>query len=265
MSDILKHRIVDNVGWITLNRPEKKNTLSPDLLLELNRILRDWAAGETVRAVVITGSGDRAFSAGYDIAAIPTAITPEDADLLKDSNPLALALETLKNYPYPTIAMLNGYAYGAGLNLAICCDIRIGAEDIAAGMPPARLGLVYHPDGLAQFVEVLGMTRTRELFLTAATYRGPDLAAMGIVNRLVPRILLLETVSSMAAGIASNAPLSLKGMKHILNRLAGRSALLSEEDLDQVKKLVTEAFNSEDLKEGQTAFMEKRPPVFHGK
>jgi enoyl-CoA hydratase len=264
MTDILLHRIEDHVGWMTLNRPEKKNTLSPDLLLSIHHVLKDWVAREAVRAVVITGSGDRAFSAGYDIAAIPTQISPEDAELLKNTNPLTLALDTLKNFPYPTIAMLNGYVYGAGLNLAMCCDIRVGADDIAAGMPPAKLGLVYHPEGLAQFAEVLGMARTRELFFTAATYRGPDLAAMGIVNRLAPRDALRETVSSMAAAIAANAPLSLKGMKRILNHLA-QTAPLAGEALAEAETLITAAFNSRDLKEGQMAFLEKRPPVFEGR
>lgn len=264
MTDILQHRIENHVGWITLNRPEKKNTLSPDLLLDIHHLLTDWADREAVRVIVITGSGDRAFSAGYDITAIPTKINPEDAELLKTNNPLTLALDTVKHFPYPTIAMLNGYAYGAGLNLAMCCDIRIGAEDIAAGMPPAKLGLVYHPDGLAQFTEVLGMAWTRELFFTAATYRGPDLATMGIVNRLVHRDALRETVSSMAAAIAANAPLSLKGMKRILNHLA-QTAPLSGAALAEVETLITDAFNSRDLKEGQMAFLEKRPPEFEGR
>lgn len=264
MTDILQYKIEKHIGWITLNRPEKKNTLSPDLLLSIHRVLRDWADSDAVRAVVITGTGDRAFSAGYDITAIPTEISPEDAELLKNTNPLTLALDTVKQFPYPTIAMLNGYAYGAGLNLAICCDMRIGAEDIAAGMPPARLGLVYHPEGLAQFVEVLGMARTRELFLTAATFRGPELSSMGIVNRLVHRDSLHDTVTSIASAISANAPLSLKGMKRILNSLA-RCAPLAGEALSEAESLIHAAFNSHDLKEGQMAFIEKRPPVFEGR
>ncbi len=263
MADILEHRIENQVGWLTLNRPEKKNALSPDLLLTIHRVLRDWTDNESVRAVVITGTGDRAFSAGYDITAIPTRLSPEDMELLKNSNPLSLALNAVRAFPYPTIAMLNGYAYGAGLNLAICCDLRIGADDIAAGMPPARLGVVYHPEGLAHFTEVLGMARTRELFFTAATYRGQELAEMGVVNRLVPRQSLRETVLSTAAAITANAPLSLKGMKCILNHIA-KGSPLSESALKEAETLITAAFNSRDLKEGQLAFLEKRSPAFKG-
>jgi enoyl-CoA hydratase len=263
MTHVLEHRIENHIGWITLNRPEKKNALSPDLLLAIYRVLQDWSDAGTVRAVVITGTGDRAFSAGYDITAIPTQLSPEDMELLKNSNPLSLALNAVKTFPYPTIAMLNGYAYGAGLNLAICCDLRIGADDIAAGMPPARLGVVYPPEGLAQFVEVLGMARTRELFFTAATYRGQELAEMGVVNRLVPRQSLRETVLSMAGAITANAPLSLKGMKCILNHMA-KGTPLSESALKEAEILITAAFNSRDLKEGQLAFLEKRSPVFEG-
>ncbi len=263
MPEVLQHTIDNHVGWITLNRSEKKNTLTPDLLLQLHRTLRDWAGQDAVRAVVITGSGDRAFSAGYDITAIPTQLDPEEAELLKNTNPLTLALDAVKYFPYPTIAMLNGYAYGAGLNLAVCCDIRIGAENIAAGMPPARLGLVYHPEGLAQFAEILGMARTRELFLTAATFRGEELLKMGIVNRLVPGEALMDTTAAIAQSIAANAPLSLKGMKIILNHIG--SAALSSEAMAEAEALITEAFNSRDLKEGQLAFLEKRPPVFEGR
>ena len=263
MPEIIAHTIENHVGWITLNRPEKKNTLTPDLLLALHRTLKNWADTDAVRAVVITGSGDRAFSAGYDITAIPTKIDPEEAELLKTTNPLTLALDAVKFFPYPTIAMLNGYAYGAGLNLAVCCDIRIGADDVAAGMPPAKLGLVYHPQGLAQFAEVLGMARTRELFLTAATFRGEALLQMGLVNRLDSRETLRETTAAVAGSIAANAPLSLKGMKTILNHLG--SAALSDEANAEAEVLIAEAFNSRDLKEGQLAFLEKRPPVFEGR
>jgi enoyl-CoA hydratase len=252
------------VGTLALNRPEKRNALSADLLLELHARLKEWEGAEAVRAVVITSSDDRAFSSGFDILSIPTEVTPETQELLKRHNPLELALTTVKNFPYPTIAMLNGHAFGAGLNLAINCDIRIGAEDIRVGMPPARLGVLYHPEGLRQFVEVLGMARTREVFFSGRTYAGAQVKEMGLVDHLVSRASLRAVTYALAEEIAANAPLSLKGTKRILN-LLGQGAGLPEKELGEAESLIAQAFNSDDLKEGQAAFLEKRKPRFSGK
>jgi enoyl-CoA hydratase/carnithine racemase len=262
-SNELIKEINHTVGTLKFNRPEKGNSLSPALLIELHLTLQKWEAENTVRAVVITGNSDKAFSSGYDITAIPTGMTPEAAEILKTSNPLELGLNSVKNFPYPVIAMINGYCFGAGLNLAMCCDIRIGADHIKAGMPPAKLGLVYHPEGLMQFIEVIGIARTRELFFTAHTYQGKQVREMGLVDQLVPLPALSETAYRMADEIAGNAPLSVRGMKKIINMI-GKHSALRPEDRIAADALLAEAFNSHDLKEGQTAFIEKRKPVFTG-
>ena len=150
------------------------------------------------------------------------------------------------------------------MNTLMCCDIRIAADDIKAGMPPAKLGLVYHPEGLRQFIHVLGMARTREVFFAAKNYQGQELLDMGLVDHLVPRSKLKETTYRMAEEIAGNAPLSVKGSKRILNMLED-SLALTEEQLAEAEKIIGQAFNSHDLKEGQTAFIEKRKPKFIGK
>lgn len=261
---MLIKEILDNVGTLKINRPEQGNALSVDLLIELHLILKEWAETGEVRVVVITGNSEKAFSSGFDIAAIPTDLTPEAAEILKKSNPLELALNSVKEFPYPVIAMVNGYCFGAGLNLAICCDIRIGADHIKAGMPPVKLGLVYHPQGLSQFVEVLGMAKTREIFLTGHTYAGKEVHEMGLVDHQVPAGVLSDTVYAMAGEISRNAPLSLKGTKKILNMI-GKYALIAPEDIREAETLIAGAFNSADLKEGQTAFLEKRKPGFTGK
>ena len=262
--EVLLKEITGNVGTLTLNRPERRNAISPDMLVQIDRTLKAWADRDTVRAVVLTGGEGKAFSSGYDILSIPTEITEETKEILKASNPVDRVLRTLKQFPYPTIAMLNGYAFGAGLNTCICCDIRIAAADVKVGMPPAKLGLVYHPEGLKQFIEVLGLARTREVFFAGRTYEGRQLLDMGLVDHLVPRSELVETTYRLAEEIASNAPLSLKGSKRILN-MWGESLTLSQENLEEAERLIVEAVNSQDLKEGQTAFLEKRKPRFVGK
>ncbi len=252
-----------NVGTIIFNRPEKKNSFSPELLIKLHLTLKEWEQNETIRTVVFTGSGDKAFSSGYDILSIPTDLTPEMAEIMKKENPLKLALSSVKNYPFPTIAMMNGYALGAGLNLALCCDMRVGVEDISVSMPPAKLGLIYHPEGFKQFAEVIGMARTKELFFTARKYEGREVKEMGIVDYLVPRSELSATTYALAHEIAGNAPLSLKGSKRILSMLS-RAVEFKETDLKEADAIIAQGFDSEDLKEGQLAFIEKRKPVFKG-
>jgi enoyl-CoA hydratase/carnithine racemase len=252
------------IGILTLNRPERRNALSPRLLIALHEQIEAWSRKDEIRSVVITGAGEKAFSSGYDIVAIPTDVTPETASRLRDRNPLQLALESVKQFPYPTIAMLNGHCFGGAVHLALCCDLRTGADDIAVGMPPARLGIVYPHEGIAQLVQVVGMARAREVLFTGKSYRGEELRSSGLVDRLVPRSELAATTYALAEEIAANAPLSLRGIKRILN-LIEASAPLSEAARREAEALFTAALRSEDAKEGQRAFLEKRKPSFVGR
>ena len=252
------------IGVLIFNRPERRNALSPRLLIALHETLEAWAAEEAIRTVVIRGAGEKAFSSGYDILAIPTDVTPQTAGRLRDGNPLQLALESVKQFPYPTIAMLNGHCFGGAVNLALCCDLRIGADDIAVGMPPARLGIVYPHEGIAQLAEVVGMARARQVLFTGRSYRGEELRGIGLVDRLVPRSELEATIDGLAEEISANAPLALKGIKRILN-LIEQSAPLSEDARREAEGLFAAALQSEDAKEAQKAFIEKRKPSFVGR
>ncbi|HEX4882197.1 MAG TPA: enoyl-CoA hydratase-related protein [Porticoccaceae bacterium] len=252
------------VGVITFNRPERRNALSPQLLDELCRVLAGWAERGEVRAVVITGAGFEAFSAGYDIRAIETvgpAGQARDADGPRGT-PFERALAAVRDFPYPTIAMINGHCFGGALHLALCCDLRIAADHITMGMPPAKLGVVYGAEGLWQFLQVLGSARTRELFFTGRSYRGAELRRLGIVEHWVNADQLAPTVFALADEIGRNAPLALRGIKHILNRL--EDPALDPELKAEAGRLVAEAFASSDLQEGQRAFLEKRRPRFTG-
>ena len=253
----------EHVGVITFNRPHRRNALTPAMLIELHDALDRWANGEEVRVVVLTGAGDKAFSSGFDIGAIPTNADSDLARRLREENPLELGLLGVKRFPFPTVAMLNGHCFGAALNLALCCDLRIGADDIAVGMPPARLGLVYPTGGIAQFASVLGMARARELFFTGRTYRGAEVLEMGLVGRLVPGRELEATTFALAEEIAANAPLALRGMKRVLD-LVESAMQLSETARAEAQALVAAAMQSDDAREGQRAFLEKRKPRFTG-
>ena len=253
-----------NICTLVLNRPEKKNSLSPELAQSLLTALEKLSGDDTIRVIVIRGSGDQAFCSGYDIGSLPAKAGDNTDSNLEPINRVESIFKTIIHYPWPVIAMLNGAAYGAGFELAICCDIRIGAEDIRIGMPPAKLGIAYPWNGLKRFIQSIGLQTTREMFFTGQTYEGSNLKQMGLVDHLVPRKKLEAFTYQMTEAIAGNAPLALKGTKKVIN------LILDDLKLDNKKRMVAEAitqetFLSEDVKEGRLAFLEKRPPQFKGR
>ncbi|MBU1343345.1 MAG: enoyl-CoA hydratase/isomerase family protein [Proteobacteria bacterium] len=252
----------DFIAVLTINFPEKRNALTPELLLELHETLDAYSKTDDVRCIVITGSGTRAFSSGYDIGAIPVDRLPDTRQKTPDI--LLQAFNTIKLFPYPTIAMLNGSAFGAGFNLCACCDIRIAAEDIKLGMTPGKLGVAYHPEGIQQFIEAFGISRTKELFFTANTFQGEALLRKGLVDYLIPEPDLKDFTLSYARKITRNAPLSLKGIKKII-AMFEKNMALNQTNLDTADQLMQTCFQSNDLREGQAAFLEKRAPKFTGK
>ena len=252
------------VFWISFNRPERRNALSPLLLLELAETLGRLKEENEVRCVVLRGAGDKAFSSGYDISAIPTNVSPEVMEQLRKKNPLQSALEAIEEFPYPVVAMINGVAFGAGCELAAACDIRISLDSARLGMPPAKLGLVYMPAGLMRFINTVGIANTKEIFFTGRYFPASRAREMGLVHYVLPADQLEAFTAEMAEEIAGNAPLSLKGMKFIF-RAGLKHQKIEAEDMKAIERIVAEAFNSEDLKEGQKAFAEKRKPVFQGR
>ena len=253
-----------SVCTLILNRPEKKNALSPELVETLLKTFEGLAASDSVRTVVIRGIGDQAFCSGYDIRALPTRGSDNVREKLENLSPVETLFKAIINYPFPVIAMLNGLAFGAGCELSVCCDLRIGADDICMGMPPARLGLVYPWSGLQRFIHTLGLSATKEIFFTGRTYEGDRLKEIGLVDYLIPRRDLEDFTRRMAVEISSNAPLALKGTKRVLNLLAN-GAQPSENSIMEAESLTETSFLSEDLKEGRQAFLEKRKPKFKGR
>lgn len=262
--DLLLVKNENSVCTLTLNRPEKKNSLSPELVEILLDALERLAADDAIRVVVLRGFGDEAFCSGYDIRSLPNRLSDDVREKLNKLNPVENLFKTVVNFPFPIIAMINGVAFGAGCELSVCCDIRIGADDIQMGMPPAKLGLAYPWTGLQRFIQVLGLKSTRELFYTGRTYQGKRLKELGLTDYLLPRDELEAFTYKMAVEIASNAPLALKGAKRILNLLLNSSEL-PEKDQSEAESITEAAFLSEDLKEGRLAFLEKRKPKFKGK
>ncbi len=251
----------DHIVILTLHHPEKRNALSPDLLTDLYNHLTDFSKNNDVRCIVIKGSGDKAFSSGYDIGAIP--VEPLSAEEQKTPDILVQSLNAIKRFPYPTIAMLNGYAFGAGFNLCACCDLRIAAEDIRLGMTPARIGVAYHPDGVQQFIEAFGLGRTKEIFYTAKTFQGRELLEKGLVDYMIPKSDIEDFTLDFAKKITRNAPLSLKGIKQTI-AMFEKNMALNQDQMDKADQLMQTCYQSHDLKEGRAAFLEKRAPEFKG-
>lgn len=260
--ELLVHK-TGPICTLAINRPEKRNLLTPRCLLKIANTTQALAEEDKVRALVIRGTGNEAFSAGYDISSLPVKPSSQEEDSLKETPPLEEAFRAIQAFPYPVIAMLNGYAYGAGCELAITCDIRIAAKHVKMGMPPAKLGLVYPYMGYRRFMRVLGFHRTLEVFITARNYDAETCLRMGLVNYVVEEKELESYTYAMAGDITENAPRSLRGTKFALYKIADHPILEDEEE--QIQSLFIESLKSRDVEEARRAFLQKRKPQFKGK
>jgi enoyl-CoA hydratase/carnithine racemase len=237
------------VALLTLCNAAKRNALDPPMLAAIADALARLP-GEGARAAVITGEGERAFSSGFDIAALSDAA---------GGDPLAAALDAVAGGALPVIAALNGLAVGGGCELAATCDLRVAHAGVTLAMPPVRLGIVYSPRGLLRFVSLIGASRTRELFLTAAPVDAARALAWGLVDHVVAPEEVVPKALALAGEIARGAPLAVRGTRAILERLLAPAA---DAELDE---LVRRAWTSDDAREARAAFREKRPPRFTGR
>jgi enoyl-CoA hydratase/carnithine racemase len=260
--DILLIDKKDMVCTLTLNRPAKRNSLSPTLLFRLADVLNELNEDDDIRCVVIKGAGDKAFSAGYDIREIPN--TPEDRERLQQTNPLPTGLRAVTDYKYPVIAMINGYAVGAGCELSVTCDLRLASEKSILGMPPAKLGVLYSASGMQRFINLIGLGNTKEIFYTGRLVDAQRALQMGLINQLLPESELEAVTYDMAAEIAGNAPLSVSNTKKGLELVLNYQSMNSERQ-ELYSTMVEQCFSSDDMKEGQKAFLEKRKPKFIGR
>ena len=248
-----------SICTLTLNRPEKRNSLTLEILRLLTEEFLKLGKTTEIRCVVIRGSGDRAFCSGYDIGAIS-----EEEIAIENNHPLIEAMEAVKSYPLPVIAMINGHAFGAGLELAATCDLRVCAADAKLAIPPVKLGVTYHYSGIRQFLNLVGPGFTRELFLAGDPVSAERALEKGLVDHVVKRDKLEEFTYGLAEGISKNAPLSMISMKKMIN-IWEEGGWLSKENEELIRSLFAEVRKSSDSREGKKAFLEKRKPVFKGK
>jgi len=252
----------DGVARLTLSNPARRNALDHEVLDAFAATLPGLERGIEVRCVVVTGEGS-VFSAGYDISGIPEETFAEQAESLV-AHPFHAAMEALSSHPAPVVAAINGHCLGGGLELAVRCDLRVCAASASLGMPPAKLGLIYGHTGLREFIEAIGVARTKELFLLGSTLTAERAERIGLVNEVVPDERLPEAALALAEEIAANAPLAARGNKRAINMLASFPRLTPEQE-EELVELRRSCFSSEDFREGIRAFEEKRKPRWRGR
>ncbi|HET9197064.1 MAG TPA: enoyl-CoA hydratase-related protein [Solirubrobacterales bacterium] len=259
---LLLDRPADAVVRLTISNPERRNALDHEILDAIAEVLPELNRGIETRCILITGSPPL-FSAGYDIAGIPDESFERDAEALV-AHPFHAAMEAIGRHPWPTVAAINGHCLGGGLELAITCDLRICAAGAKLGMPPAKLGLIYGHTGLRKFLDTIGLPYTKELFLTGRNADAERAERIGLVNWVVGDAELEDEGVALAASIAANAPLSMRGNKHAIDLLNENPSLTEQQEAGLVA-LRESCFSSEDFREGIRAFAEKRPPQWSGR
>lgn len=251
------------VARLAISNPAKRNALDHPILDAITATLSELASTRPeVRCLIITGTHGM-FSAGYDIGEIPEAEFEERAERLI-AHPFTEAIDALEAFPHPTLAALPGHTIGGGLELALTCDMRIAAEEIRLGMPPAKLGLVYSHMGLRRFLDTIGAPRTRELFLLGRYVDAATALHWGLVNRTAPAGELETVTLDLARELAGNAPLAQRGNKHVIAALLSARGELPTDVADELIELRRASFASKDMREGMRAFAEKRAPQWRG-
>jgi enoyl-CoA hydratase/carnithine racemase len=259
---LLLDRPAEAVARLTISNPDRRNALDHEILDAIAETIPQLDRGIENRCVLITGAPPL-FSAGYDIAGIPEQSFERDAEALV-AHPFHAAMEAIARHPWPTVAAINGHCLGGGLELAITCDLRICAAGAKLGMPPAKLGLIYGHTGLRKFLDVVGLARTKELFLTGRNFDAARAEEFGLVNEVVADEQIEHEAVELAAAIAENAPLSMRGNKHAIDLLNASPELTEQQEAGLVA-LRESCFASEDFREGIRAFAEKRRPQWTGR
>jgi len=248
--------IVDEIGWITINRPEVRNSLDLATLRELEETVLAWDRDPQVKVIVITGAGDKAFASGADLRELSRRTTIEAL------NPnMSGVYRTIEKCGKPTIAAINGHAAGGGLELALACDIRVAADHVKLGLPELGLAIMPGAGGTQRLSRIIGTGRALELILTGDLIPAAKAEAIGLVSRCVPLDALKATVLEYADKLKRKGPLAIRLAKAVIRHgenIDMDTALLLEKLAQSI------LIGTEDKLEGTTAFLEKRTPHFKG-
>lgn len=248
------------IRWLIADSPARLNAYTEAMWAALPGLIAAAAEDPAIRVIVLTGAGDKAFSAGADISEFDKARTGDAARRYDELNNLAFG--ALMTSPKPVIAMVNGLAFGGGCELVVCCDIQIAASHAQFSIPAAKLGIGYNPRWIKPLLSAVSPSKAKEMLMTGRRYGSDAALAMGLVSEVVPLSDLRARTKAVADEIAANAPLSIRAAKMSVDALAHPDGAV---DMAALDRAVEACFASQDYAEGRKAFMEKRKPVFRGK
>lgn len=250
-------KVEDGVCWISLNRPNKLNSVVPEMLDLISEALDDAEADETVRCVVITGVGDRAFCAGADVTFL-SGLSSGEAEMVISRKGHKTFMKIL-SLSKPVVAAVNGYALGGGCELAAVCDFRIASEKARFGQSEINLGLIPGWGGTQLLPKLVGVAKAKEMTMTGAILSAEEALRAGLVNKVVAPDRFEEEVKTFVASLVNGPPLALAEAKRLVNMSIDLDAGLNAE-----AEAFGSLFSTSDLKEGFAAFKEKRKPTFKG-
>lgn len=249
------------IGWLTFNNPARRNAVSIDMWEAIPEVLDRFEQDAEIRVIVLKGEGDKAFVSGADVSQYEKQRS--SAEGIQYYEEIASRVQDrLQGCDKVLVAMIRGYCLGAGINISLCCDLRIAAEDARLGIPAAKLGLGYRASSLKNLVDTIGPAYAREVLVTGRQFKAEEAKAMGLVHRVTPVAELEPLVLEYCAMISENAPLTIRASKRIVRELLKPGPAF---DAQACAALVKQCFDSQDYIEGRRAFMEKRKPVFQGK
>ena len=257
---ILKHA-ADGVGVITFNNPDKRNAMSLEMWEGFGEALTGLRDDDAVRVVILRGAGGKAFVSGADISQFEK-VRHNAAASEEYGKRSAAQRALLADYPKPTIACIQGFCLGGGMQVAMLADIRIAAQSGQFGIPAARLGIAYGYDGLRHLVSLVGPSWARLLMYTGMRIDSTEALRIGLVERVIADDQLWGETMAIAETISQNAPLAIKAAKTTIAQVLKDE---SARDMDAIKAVGTACMDSADYREGRQAFMEKRKPQFSGK
>jgi enoyl-CoA hydratase len=259
MADDLLVRIDEGIAEITLNRPAQRNALTFSMYERLREFCEAAARDSSLRAIVISGAGDKAFAAGTDIAEFHAVKTAQDGQAYEEK--IERVLSALEACPTPTIAAIAGACTGGGAAIAACCDLRIGTASAKFGFPIARtLGNCLSVANYARLAALIGPSRVKDLFFTARLMESQEALSLGLLNEVVPdHARLMSRAKELAEIVAGHAPLTLRATKEALRRIGAAQHAPDDSDL------VGLCYGSDDFREGISAFLAKRAPQWTGR
>jgi enoyl-CoA hydratase len=254
-------QVMDGVGTITFNNPDKRNAMSLDMWEALAEALAALRDDPAVRVVVLTGAGGKAFVSGADISQFEK--NRHNAEAAADyARRSGAAGKLLSAFPKPTIACIEGFCIGGGMQVAMQTDIRIAAEGSQFGIPAAKLGIAYGYDGLKNLVSLVGPSWARLLMYTGMRIDAAEAQRIGLIERMVPASQLKDAVREIARTISANAPLAIAAARISIAQILNDE---SQRDMEAIKEIGIRCADSEDFREGRRAFMDKRTPHFTGR